>query len=95
MTKQEAKHILNKWANKYSTELWKEDIEAFKVGIECIEKCEHLVGDTLEIVGEYVDDCICVYDFEIFGRNVQMIPVETVHQLLERIGEEAKGSDYE
>lgn len=76
---------------KYSDE---EIADALRYAIECIEKCEHLVGDTLEIVGEYVDDCICVYDFEIFGRNVPMIPVETVHQLLERIGEEAKGSDY-
>ena len=92
MTKQEAIEILSNKRNDFN---YGEYEQAKKIAIECIEKCEHLVGDTLEIVGEYVDDCICVYDFEIFGRNVPMIPVETVHQLLERIGEEAKGSDNE
>lgn len=52
---------------------------------------KQLISETLEIVSECVDDCICTYDFEVFGRKVKMIPVETVHQLLERIEHEALG----
>lgn len=92
MTNEEAIEILSNKRNDFN---YGEYEQAKKIAIECIEKCEHLIDDTLEMVREYIDDCICTYDAELFGRTVPMIPVETVHQLLERIGEEAKESDNE
>lgn len=48
------------------------------------------IETTLEIVREYVDDCICTYEIEVFGKSIEMIPVVTIHQMLDRIEEEAK-----
>ena len=47
-------------------------MSALPIAIECIEKCEHLNDDTLEMASEYIDDCICTY--------------ETAHEYLERKG---------
>lgn len=69
--------------------LCRADAEALNNAIEPLEKQNCLISETLEIVGEYVDDCICTYDVEVFGKSVKMIPVETIHMLLERIEKEA------
>lgn len=69
MTKQEALIYFKRRKEMYIDDRTQ---EAEDIAIECIEKCEHLIDDTLEMVSEYIDDCVCTY--------------ETVHEYLERKG---------